>query len=102
MSAFANFEVGRLIKKKKKMEKPAVYQFSVCYCSGVFYLRWSFIVYKNTRRPCYASEKAYNCPVREFWAVSLVKANGRVGAIPTYRVYRLIIFVPNSFLFPCS
>ena len=27
--------------------------------------------------------------VREFWAVTFVKANGRVGAIPTYRVYRL-------------
>ena len=23
----------------------------------------SFIVYKNTRRPCYVSEKAYNCSV---------------------------------------
>ena len=36
VSEFANFEVGRLMKKK--MEKSAVYQFSVCHCSGVFYL----------------------------------------------------------------
>ena len=64
VSVFANFEVGRLIKKKN-ME------------------------YKNTCRPCYVSEEAYNCTVREIWAVSFVKDDGCVGAIPTYRVYRL-------------
>ena len=46
-------------------------------------------MYKNTRRPCHVPEKAYNCPVREIWAVSFVKDDGRVGAIPTYGVYRL-------------
>ena len=58
-------------------------------------------MYKNTRRPCYVSEKAYNCPVREIWAVSFVKANGRVGAIPTYRVYRLydILIHDNGYCF---
>ena len=45
-------------------------------------------MYKNTRRPSYVSEKAYNCPVREISAVLFVKDDGRVG-IPTYRVYRL-------------
>ena len=35
-STFANFQVGHLIKKK--MEKLAVSQFSVCHCSGVFHL----------------------------------------------------------------
>ena len=33
--------------------------------------------------------KAYNYPVREIWAVSFVKDDGRVGAIPAYRVYQL-------------
>ena len=46
-----------------------------------------FIVYKNTRRPCYVSEKAYNYTVQEISVVTFVKANGRVGGIPTYRVY---------------
>ena len=59
VSVFVNLEVGRLIKKKKKMEKS---QFSVCCWSGTL----SFIVYKNTRRACSVSEKACNCPVREF------------------------------------
>ena len=41
MSAFANFEVGCLIKKKK-MKK-----WAVCHCSSVFTYFESFIVYKN-------------------------------------------------------
>ena len=82
VSALANFEVGRLIKR---MEKSAIFCMSL-YCSSVFYLVESYIVYKHIQRPCHVSEKAYNCPVRE---ISFVKANGRVGAIPTYRIYRL-------------
>ena len=41
------------------------------------------IGYRTTPRPGYVSKKAYNCRVREFRAVLYVKANGRVGAIPT-------------------
>ena len=52
----------------------------LCHCSSVFY---SFIVYRNTHRPCYVFKRAYRCHVQEFWAVTFVKANGCVGAIPT-------------------
>ena len=34
----------------------------------------SLIVYRNARRPCYVSKRAYSCLVREFWAVTFVKA----------------------------
>ena len=42
------------------------------FCSSVFYLLEIFIMNKNTRRPCCVSEKAYNCNVHEFSAVSFV------------------------------
>ena len=62
MSAFANFEVGCLIKK---MEKSAVSNF--LYVFGTVYFTYfeSFNVYKNTCRLCYVFEKACNCPVLE-------------------------------------
>ena len=47
------------------MEKSAVSNFLYVIVAVEFYLFWEF-VYKNTRRPCNVSEKAYNCPVREF------------------------------------
>ena len=61
VSAFANFEVGRWIKKKKK-EKSVVLYVIV----AVHFTYFESFVYKNTCRPCYMSEKPYNSPVREF------------------------------------
>ena len=49
----------------------------------------AIIEYRITPRPGYAPKKAYKCRVREFRAGLCVKANGRVGAIRTWRVYRL-------------
>ena len=43
------------------------------------------IVYRNTRRPCYVSKRAYSCRVREFSEpLHFLRLNGRVGTIPTY------------------
>ena len=78
MSMFASCEVGRLKKKKKKRKKTRRrrrrrrrrkrrnWQFShfLYVIVAVYFMYFeSFIVYKNIRRPCYVSEKAYNCPV---------------------------------------
>ena len=49
----------------------------------------SLIVYRNTRSPCYVSKRAHSCCVRQSEPLLLLRLNGRVGAIPTYRVYRL-------------
>ena len=61
VSAFANSEVGRLIKKmKKKKKKMENWWFSnFPYVIEKVYLTYFeiFNVYKNTRRPCYVSEK---------------------------------------------
>ena len=49
------------------------------------YLRTLRLKYsiKSLREHVYASKTAYALRVWEFWAVIFVKANGRVGAIPT-------------------
>ena len=41
----------------------------------------AIIGYRTTPRPGYVPKKAYDCHVREFRAVSHVKANRRVGVI---------------------
>ena len=46
----------------------------------------SIIVYRSTLRTGSLSERAYNIRVREFGAVTFVRAKVHVGVIPTYRV----------------
>ena len=65
VSAFANFEVDRLIKKKKKMKNQHFGHSLYVIIAVNFTCFESFIVFKNTRRPCFVSAKAYSCPVRE-------------------------------------
>ena len=69
MSAFVNFEVDRLKKKKKKMMKNiqkrrcGSFRMSLYPCIlhtlRVLYDRETLV------EPCYMSEKAYNCSVQE-------------------------------------
>ena len=49
----------------------------------------SIIVYRGTRRACCLSEKAITSAFESSQPLLLYGANGRVCAIPTYRVYRL-------------
>ena len=63
---FVNFEVDRLKKKMmKKYSKTEVWQFHmslytcILHTSRVLYDRETLV------EPCYMSEKAYNCSVRE-------------------------------------
>ena len=51
--------------------------------AGYFTYFEAIIGYRTTPTPGYVSTKASNCCVRELRAVLYVKANGRVGAIPT-------------------
>ena len=67
MSAFVNFEVDRLKKKKmmKKISKTEVWQFM--YVIVYVYLHTLRVLYDRETlvEPCYMSEKAYNCSVQE-------------------------------------
>ena len=47
------------------------------------------MIYRGTHRAGCVAEKAYNIHIREFKAITFVKDDGRVSAIPTYRVYKL-------------
>ena len=90
-----SFTVGRLNQRRKKKKKKMMnnrhfYNFPRITVAVYFTEFESIIVYRGTLRAHCSSEKAYNFRVRQFSArVLLYGANGRVCAIPTYRVYRL-------------
>ena len=57
-----NFVLGRL----KKMEKSGFCNFTYVIVAVYFTTFESHIVYRNTRRPCYVSNRDHCCRVREF------------------------------------
>ena len=60
---FANFVVGRLIKKKKRRRWRNRRFSNFLYVIVAVY--FTYFESFNTRRPYYVSEKAYNCLVQE-------------------------------------
>ena len=60
---------------------------------GVYFIYFeSIIVFRSTRQACSLSEKASNIQFRSYEPLLFLRLNGRACAIPTYRVYRLLIY----------
>ena len=68
------------------MNNPGFYKFPKFTVAVYFTYSESIIVYRSTRRACSLS-KTFAFGNSE--PLLLLRLNGRVGAIPTYRVYRL-------------
>ena len=53
-------------KKKKMLEKSGFSKITHIIVAMYFTTFEGLIVYRNTRRPCYVSKRAYSCRVGEF------------------------------------
>ena len=65
-----SFAVGRLNRRRKKMNNRRFYNFPRITVDVYFTEFESIIVYRSTHGACCLSEKAYNIRVREFSAVT--------------------------------
>ena len=72
------------------MNNPGFYKFPRFTVAVYFTYFESIKVYRSTRRACSLSKKAFKTSAfGSSEPLLLLRLNGRVGAIPTYRVYRL-------------
>ena len=85
MSAFVNFEVDRLKKKIKNIQKRRYSSFRLSLYPCILHTLRVLYDRETLVELCYMSEKAYNCSVRELDYERFHPVNGRVrvGTIPT-------------------
>ena len=85
------------------MNNPGFYKFPRFTVAVYFTYFESIKVYRSTLRACSFSEKAFKTSAfGSSEPLLLYGANGRVGAIPTYRVYRLYditLYIEHDFNF---
>ena len=66
VNTYTACEIGLLTEEEEDVGQIGVGNFTYVIVTVYFNAFESFIVSRNTRRPCYVSKRAYNCRVREF------------------------------------